>query len=440
MTPNGQRPRDEVVTSIEAHDRLWVRLAAVRNGDAWQTALLEIVTGEQPPRWSEQRWEYEDVTFSAWTGGGDTVAKWLRQGTLTEGARTIQLPDIAEHLRYERSQSLAPTGFEILSWPLTRFHLSSQPLTRHTYSEPLIGPDAPSFVSFDSAAAAFFGVHLGPRPSMNGQRASFHQQDRSGRILHVRIRTADLEVTLEGQCLDSSMVVELASNTPGPRKVVEPASPQVVHFPLPDGMPPGSWIVLRRGTDWVDRKFLNWPNTITGDPGVEEIIEPGTRLQTLVTAGEGAQVEFKRELPPTGRKGDRGFLRTVAAFANGDGGSILFGVDDEGTLVGISKAEAPMTRDTITNLVRNVVTPLPSFSLELVDGECGEDRVILILWVEAGSAPSYGTEPGNPSYYVRRGATTFSASAEHARALARSRPAIADTANHAPVPWPHPPA
>ena len=52
-------------------------------------------------------------------------------------------------------------------------------------------------------------------------------------------------------------------------------------------------------------------------------------VQRRIAGGEDARTEFKRRL------GDlRGVGRTVCAFANGDGGLVVIGVDDGGAVVG----------------------------------------------------------------------------------------------------------
>lgn len=43
---------------------------------------------------------------------------------------------------------------------------------------------------------------------------------------------------------------------------------------------------------------------------------------------ETDDLEYKSEI-------NRGFLKTVSAFANFNGGRIVFGVDDDGTVVGL---------------------------------------------------------------------------------------------------------
>jgi predicted HTH transcriptional regulator len=50
----------------------------------------------------------------------------------------------------------------------------------------------------------------------------------------------------------------------------------------------------------------------------------------LISQGEGQQLEFKRSLAELDTA-----TRTVVAFANTDGGVILFGVRDSGEIIGV---------------------------------------------------------------------------------------------------------
>lgn len=54
-------------------------------------------------------------------------------------------------------------------------------------------------------------------------------------------------------------------------------------------------------------------------------------VEELLSGGGSETVEFKRSLGEL-----RGFLETVVAFANRNGGTILIGVDDDGTVVGVN--------------------------------------------------------------------------------------------------------
>lgn len=168
---------------------------------------------------------------------------------------------------------------------------------------------------------------------------TFQLQDLTGRIEKVFLRSTDIRVHVEGSDLDG-MMLELASVSPGPTEALATGSRHVITFPLPNGLPPGAWIVLKRASEWIDRKFINYPYAASPDPGVEFVVEPMTEVMALVTGGEGAAVEFKSVLPESGSELRERVCRTVAAFANASGGHVVFGVDDDGHVVGIGDVDA----------------------------------------------------------------------------------------------------
>lgn len=62
------------------------------------------------------------------------------------------------------------------------------------------------------------------------------------------------------------------------------------------------------------------------------------------------------------REPSRSFLKTVSAFANYGTGEILFGVEDDGSVVGVG--DAAQTRLAIENAINDGVSPAPRFSIE----------------------------------------------------------------------------
>lgn len=124
--------------------------------------------------------------------------------------------------------------------------------------------------------------------------------------------------------------------------------------------------------------------------------------------GEGETQEFKRELPVT----DRQFLKTVVAFANGMGGRIVFGVNNEdGQVVGISEENRWRTQDRVTNMISDGCVPqiFPTYDWEEVDG-----KSIFIVNIPASFNCPYhlrkeGVEKGT---YIRVDATTRRAEPE----------------------------
>jgi predicted HTH transcriptional regulator len=186
--------------------------------------------------------------------------------------------------------------------------------------------------------------------------------------------------------------------------------------------PDGAWVVLRRGQEWLDRRFLAWPYARERQPDVEIEIEPATRLEALITGGEGPTTEFKEELPANDADSKRNVMKTVAAFANGDGGSILFGVTNEGQIVGADSGTRAAPGDTLARLVRSWVSPMPQFTIEAIEFPEITDRAVLVLTVQRGLEPPYaaGTQVTNYVYYVRRGANSFPIAPSEVGALARA--------------------
>ena len=120
----------------------------------------------------------------------------------------------------------------------------------------------------------------------------------------------------------------------------------------------------------------------------------------------------------------------MAAFANGYGGSIVFGVEsDEATVCGLDGIDPVAERDRLAQLARSIVTPAPEVEARVyeVDG-----KTLLVLAVSRGASPPYGiTVPGKQDkpveFYVRRDATTFPARADELRnaVLAAAPPSAA---------------
>lgn len=89
----------------------------------------------------------------------------------------------------------------------------------------------------------------------------------------------------------------------------------------------------------------------------------------------------------------RTVFKTVAAFANGHGGSVVFGVEkDEATVCGLHGTDLIAARDRLTQLARSIVTPAPEVEVRAheLDG-----KTLLVLTVSRGTDPPYGiTLPG----------------------------------------------
>lgn len=87
-----------------------------------------------------------------------------------------------------------------------------------------------------------------------------------------------------------------------------------------------------------------------------------TKMEVIVKRGlimgklkEEKTIEFKQEFTPS-------FLKTVSAFANYDDGEIIFGISDDGEVVGIKNID--QLKLAIENAINDTIEPRPIFTLK----------------------------------------------------------------------------
>ena len=102
----------------------------------------------------------------------------------------------------------------------------------------------------------------------------------------------------------------------------------------------------------------------------------------LISGGEDVSTEFKLELPAS-EASISNVMKTVAAFANGGGGTLLFGIDDHGTLVGLQFEDARRALDRTTQLIRHRVRSHVDFNAEFADVD---GKQVLLVRVDAGAS------------------------------------------------------
>lgn len=96
---------------------------------------------------------------------------------------------------------------------------------------------------------------------------------------------------------------------------------------------------------------------------------------------EATECDFKVALEI---KKPKSWLKSVSAFANGIGGTLFFGIDDNRNVVGLTDAQADA--EAISRLIKERITPLPKFVLSPMQ-EQGKN--LLLLTVNSGPATPY---------------------------------------------------
>lgn len=111
---------------------------------------------------------------------------------------------------------------------------------------------------------------------------------------------------------------------------------------------------------------------------------------------EATECDFKVALET---KKPKSWLKSVSAFANGIGGTLFFGIDDNRNVIGLEDAQTDA--ETISRLIKERITPYPNFILA-PERENGKE--ILVLSVPAGrSTPYYYKADGITEAYIRIG-------------------------------------
>ena len=107
-------------------------------------------------------------------------------------------------------------------------------------------------------------------------------------------------------------------------------------------------------------------------------------------------------------KRPKSWLKSVSAFANGQGGSLFFGIDDNGGIIGLD--DVSHVSQVISTRVRDLMDPLPD--VELIPHEV-EGKKILQVKVSSGHyTPYYYIGDGQRMAFIRVGDESLPATAE----------------------------
>lgn len=91
--------------------------------------------------------------------------------------------------------------------------------------------------------------------------------------------------------------------------------------------------MLRREDQWLDWRHLPAPTYGRARDASVVWEQPGPELDILLANGEGKHLECKQEVPEGESR--KKMLKTIAAFASQDGGTVLIGVRDDLQIVGL---------------------------------------------------------------------------------------------------------
>lgn len=140
-----------------------------------------------------------------------------------------------------------------------------------------------------------------------------------------------------------------------------------------------------------------------------------TELQEVITNGENSGVEFKRDtIQP------RDLVKELVAFANLRGGYVLLGVEDDGSIAGLTRADL---EEWVMTICRDKIRPelIPYFEL-IRNVEPGKD--VVLVRVDRGWTVHHVWHQNHRTYYIRVGSLSREASPEELERLFQQRGAF----------------
>ena len=113
-------------------------------------------------------------------------------------------------------------------------------------------------------------------------------------------------------------------------------------------------------------------------------------------------------------KKPKSWCKSVSAFANTLGGALIFGIADNGQVVGLDEPDSDAEK--ISEIIKTRMEPIPEFRLRFHKTEDG--KVLLILDVfKSEETPYYYSGDGALEAYVRVGNESVKASATELKRL-----------------------
>jgi hypothetical protein len=382
--------------------------------------FAQVVVGSEPENWELRRWAYPECTFLACESDARRLASLFGPGRrefLLE-RELVAFDFVDSPFNWYRHPSRQKYSDIELPWPSTTMTPNLANRDRQPPSGYLVGVH--SFPTFGGACAAFFSDHWVQTGASNptlGQ-VTVRIVDERARIERVLVGAASLNVWVDGEKAAGTRL-ELNSSIERNEMTIDRRG--LVVFPLPNGLGQDGWVWLKDKDRWIDyRSLAGWGGSRSADVEIEATEDPVADISWLATQGESSWLEYKRQLPDDTKEDKRKVLKGLVAFANGEGGTMVFGVtgsDDAGRVVGLD-GEPDVLMRRLNDLIRDYIKPSLATRIK---GDTVDGKFVIRVEVDAcqGVITALVVDPKKPEFYVRRNGSTYFANPEELASLAK---------------------
>lgn len=412
----GQTTLNALLRSLGGR-RLVVR-AAIERSPKLTVRMMVVDALPQPPLVGREVSDYGRGVFIEMAVSADRLGRWLKKGRARVSGLLFSVPKAQDQVSWSRHPSHTASGPVALRWPITRFDVhSSTGSPANPRPGFLVADGLPTFMQFEEAAAYYLYADLRAQAQMLGSSlCTVRVADTRGYIEKIHVGAANLTLHLRG---DEVVGARCELTGGGARQEKAVGGSRRVRLPLPAGLADDRMLMLSLRHDWLDYRFLS-QRTLFEDR-TDVFFDPPdlcTQVALLARQGEGPAIEYKSMLPT--EKGHKEKLaRTVVAFANTGGGTIIYGIapdgPDETKVVGLAPFHEPL--DHLTRIIRDGVSPDPPVQMT----SCELDgKTVIAVFVLSVAERFFTVNATPPQFYVRRGGNNFPATLADIRELAKT--------------------
>jgi predicted HTH transcriptional regulator len=186
---------------------------------------------------------------------------------------------------------------------------------------------------------------------------------------------------------------------------------------------------LRKRRELMAASIRDAYKKLAGGSDEADKTQVALKIEDLIGEREGKTIEFKSTLRTnlhtgeTDGKMELAVLKTIAAFLNMSGGTLVVGVSDDGEPVGLS-ADKFANEDKmdlhLVNLIRDRIGPMSMLYVSPRFDDYQDARV-MVVDCQPSQAPVYVKDGNSERFYVRTGAATTELSPSQTQQFIKQR-------------------